>query len=77
MLKLLLLRNETGAALVEYGLLIGLIVVICIIAVTLLGGKISNALAVWLQHCRPPNSSYSVCLMPRAKGHQFEPEVFS
>ena len=36
-------RDEQGAALVEYGLLIGLIAVICVAAVTLLGGKISNA----------------------------------
>jgi pilus assembly protein Flp/PilA len=36
-------RDEQGAALVEYGLLVGLIAVICVAAVTLLGGKISNA----------------------------------
>ena len=36
-------RDEQGAALVEYGLLVGLIAVICVVAVTLLGGKVSNA----------------------------------
>jgi pilus assembly protein Flp/PilA len=36
-------HDEEGAALVEYGMLIGLIAVICIAAVTLLGDEISNA----------------------------------
>jgi pilus assembly protein Flp/PilA len=36
-------KDEQGAALVEYGLLLGLIAVICIVAVTLLGQKVSNA----------------------------------
>jgi pilus assembly protein Flp/PilA len=36
-------KDEQGAALVEYGLLLGLIAVICIVAITLLGGKVSNA----------------------------------
>jgi pilus assembly protein Flp/PilA len=36
-------RDEEGAALVEYGMLVGLIAVICIGAVTLLGGQINNA----------------------------------
>jgi pilus assembly protein Flp/PilA len=36
-------KEEEGAALVEYGLLIGLIAVICIAAVTLLGGNLSTA----------------------------------
>jgi len=36
-------RDEEGAALVEYGLLLGLIAVICIVAITLLGNKVSNA----------------------------------
>ena len=34
--------DETGASLVEYGLLVGLIAVVCIAAVTLLGSTISN-----------------------------------
>jgi pilus assembly protein Flp/PilA len=37
------LREEGGAALVEYGLLLGLIAVICIVAITLLGNQVSNA----------------------------------
>ena len=36
-------QDEEGAALVEYGLLVGLIAVICIAAVTLVGQEISNA----------------------------------
>jgi pilus assembly protein Flp/PilA len=36
-------QDEKGAALVEYGLLVGLIAVICVVAVTLLGQEISTA----------------------------------
>lgn len=36
-----LTANEDGAALVEYGLLIGLIAVICVGAITLIGQKIA------------------------------------
>ena len=36
-------RDEEGAALVEYGMLVGLIAVICVAAVTLLGQDVSNA----------------------------------
>ena len=36
-------RDEEGAALVEYGMLVGLIAVICVAAVTLLGKDVSNA----------------------------------
>jgi pilus assembly protein Flp/PilA len=36
-------REEEGAALVEYGLLVGLIAVICVVAVTTLGTEISTA----------------------------------
>ena len=36
-----LIRNEQGAALVEYGMLVGLIAVICVLAVTNLGTKVS------------------------------------
>jgi pilus assembly protein Flp/PilA len=35
--------NEEGAALVEYGMLIGLIAVVCLVAVTTLGTEISAA----------------------------------
>jgi pilus assembly protein Flp/PilA len=44
MLKLLhnLRRNEKGASLVEYGMLLGLIAVVCIVAVTTLGTEISS-----------------------------------
>jgi pilus assembly protein Flp/PilA len=42
-------KDEEGAALVEYALLVGLIAVVCIIAVTQLGlavsGKLSSACA--------------------------------
>ena len=36
-------REEEGAALVEYGMLVGLIAVICVIAVTTLGTEVSTA----------------------------------
>jgi len=35
--------DEDGAALVEYGMLIGLIAVVCLVAVTTLGTEISTA----------------------------------
>ena len=35
-------QDEKGAALVEYGLLVGLIAVVCIVAVTALGTEISQ-----------------------------------
>jgi len=34
--------DERGAALVEYGLLVGLIAVICAVAITLLGQELSD-----------------------------------
>jgi pilus assembly protein Flp/PilA len=36
------LRDENGQALVEYGLLVGLIAVVCITAITLLGTQIEG-----------------------------------
>ena len=36
-------QEEKGAALVEYGMLVGLIAVICVIAVTALGTEVSTA----------------------------------
>jgi pilus assembly protein Flp/PilA len=36
-------RNEDGAALAEYGLLVALIAVVCVVAVTTLGTQISTA----------------------------------
>jgi pilus assembly protein Flp/PilA len=36
-------KSEEGAALAEYGLLVALIAVVCIGAITLLGGNISAA----------------------------------
>jgi pilus assembly protein Flp/PilA len=36
-------RDDEGAALVEYGILVGLIAVICVVAVTALGTEISTA----------------------------------
>lgn len=38
-----LLREEDGAALLEYGILVLLIAVVCIAALTTLGSKTSNA----------------------------------
>jgi len=45
-------QNEDGAALVEYGLLVGLIAVICVAAVTLLGQEVSTAFSVIAQELR-------------------------
>jgi len=39
-------RDEGGAALVEYGMLIGLIAVVCITVVTTLGQEISQAFSL-------------------------------
>jgi len=36
-------RDDEGAALVEYGMLVGLIAVICVVAVTALGTEVSTA----------------------------------
>jgi pilus assembly protein Flp/PilA len=36
-------REEEGAALVEYGMLVGLIAVICVVAVIALGTDVSTA----------------------------------
>jgi len=36
-------QDDEGAALVEYGMLVGLIAVICIVSVTLLGTAVSTA----------------------------------
>ncbi len=36
-------RNEDGAALAEYGLLVALIAVVCVVAVTALGTQVSKA----------------------------------
>jgi pilus assembly protein Flp/PilA len=38
-------RSERGASLVEYALLIGLIAVVCIVAITFLGSSASSALS--------------------------------
>lgn len=40
------IRQEEGAALVEYGILIALIAVICIVVVALLGGKVSSVFSL-------------------------------
>jgi pilus assembly protein Flp/PilA len=37
-----LLRNEEGATMVEYGLMIALIAAVCIVAVTAIGTKLST-----------------------------------
>jgi len=39
-------QDEEGAALVEYGMLVGLIAVICVAAVTLLGQEVSTAFSI-------------------------------
>jgi pilus assembly protein Flp/PilA len=42
----LLRQDEKGAALVEYGLLVGLIAVICVVAITALGTEVSGAFSI-------------------------------
>jgi len=42
--------DEQGAALVEYGMLIGLIAVVCLVAVTTLGTEISSAFSYYAAH---------------------------
>jgi pilus assembly protein Flp/PilA len=37
------LRDENGAALAEYGLLIAFIAIVCVVAVSLLGSSVSKA----------------------------------
>ncbi len=36
------LRDEEGATMVEYGLIVALIAVVCIVAVSLIGGNLSS-----------------------------------
>jgi pilus assembly protein Flp/PilA len=38
------IRSESGQALVEYGLILGLIAVVCVAALTLLGTNVSSML---------------------------------
>jgi pilus assembly protein Flp/PilA len=38
-----MLRNDDGATMVEYALIVALIAVVCVAGVTLLGGKVSNS----------------------------------
>jgi pilus assembly protein Flp/PilA len=38
-------KDEQGAALVEYGLLVGLIAVVCIVAITQLGAQVNSKLS--------------------------------
>jgi pilus assembly protein Flp/PilA len=42
--------DEEGAALVEYGMLVGLIAVVCLVAVTTLGTEISSAFSYYAAH---------------------------
>jgi len=39
------IRSEDGAALLEYGMLVLLIAVLCIVAIKALGGKVSTGFA--------------------------------
>ena len=39
-------KNDDGAALVEYGMLVGLIACVCIAAVTLLGTQINDVFGI-------------------------------
>lgn len=39
-------RDEHGAALVEYGILVGLIAVVCVAAVAIIGTKLSTGFSI-------------------------------
>ena len=43
-------RDDEGAALVEYGMLIGLIAPVCLVAITTLGTEISSAFSYYALH---------------------------
>jgi pilus assembly protein Flp/PilA len=43
-------HDDRGAALVEYAMLVGLIAVICVVAVTTLGTEISQAFSIYASH---------------------------
>ncbi len=38
-----MLRDDAGATMVEYGILVALIAAVCIVIITSLGGKVSSA----------------------------------
>lgn len=38
-----MLRNDDGATMVEYGIMVALIAAVCIVLVSTLGGRVSNA----------------------------------
>jgi pilus assembly protein Flp/PilA len=50
-----LLRREEGATLVEYGLLVALIAVACVVAITTLGGGISTLFTGVADDLAPPS----------------------
>ncbi|HET9394343.1 MAG TPA: Flp family type IVb pilin [Candidatus Rubrimentiphilum sp.] len=43
MISWVLLRDESGASMVEYGIMVALIAAVCIVLVTTLGKTVSNA----------------------------------
>ena len=40
---LAMLRNDDGATMVEYGIMVALIAAVCIVLISTLGGKVSGA----------------------------------
>ncbi len=42
---LALIRNEDGATMVEYGIMVALIAAVCIVLISTLGSKVSTAFA--------------------------------
>ena len=40
---LAMLRNDDGATMVEYGIMVALIAAVCIVLISTLGGKVSTA----------------------------------
>jgi pilus assembly protein Flp/PilA len=38
-----MIRNDEGATMVEYGIMVALIAAVCIVLISTLGGRVSNA----------------------------------
>jgi pilus assembly protein Flp/PilA len=59
MLKNRFNRDEEGASMVEYALLVALIAIVCIVALTGLGQSISNLFATTCNHLSSVNAAAS------------------
>ncbi|MGF9662667.1 Flp family type IVb pilin [Arthrobacter crystallopoietes] len=59
-------REEKGATAVEYGLIVGLIAVVIVVAVTFLGGQVQNMFQT--AACGIQGKTYSAAVAPAADG---------